>query len=200
MSPAKNSPGPNYWLVKTDPETFSVQDLAAAKDQTTFWNGVRNYQARNFMRDGMRRGDRVLVYHSGEQSAVVGTAVVAREAYPDHTALDPQSEYYDPKATRENPIWCMVDLRLESVFPRPLPLAVLRQVAELKAMELLRKGSRLSVQPVRKREFETILKLAQSSRGAPGQTPKKTSKGKAPGPATSGGKGSKVSRATRTSL
>src|SRR4051812_36015503 len=94
---------PGYWLVKTEPDFFSIQDLAKCRNQTTFWHGVRNYQARNFMRDDMRLGDRVLVYHSGaDPPAVVGMASVSKLAYPDHTALDPKSDYYDPKATVEN--------------------------------------------------------------------------------------------------
>jgi predicted RNA-binding protein with PUA-like domain len=151
-----------YWLLKTEPESFSIQDLARSKRQTTFWNGVRNYQARNFLRDEMHAGDRVLLYHSGgDPSAVVGTAHVVKPGYPDTTALDPQSEYYDPNSSAENPIWYMVDIQLDEVFDRPLVLAELRRVPALQQMELLRKGSRLSVQPVRAAEFEAILKLAQ---------------------------------------
>lgn len=150
-----------FWLVKTEPETFSIHDLAQAPKQTTCWDGVRNYQARNFMRDAMKCGDRVLVYHSSaDPPAVVGTATVVREAYPDHTAWDKQSDDYDPASTPANPRWYMVDLQLETIFQEPLPLARLREVPALKDMELLRKGSRLSVQPVTRSEFETILKLA----------------------------------------
>jgi len=150
-----------YWLVKTEPEVYSIEDLAREPDQTTCWDGVRNYQARNFLRDQMRLQDRVLVYHSNARPpAVVGTAVVVREGYPDHTAWDPKSAHYDPASTPDNPRWWMVDLRLEQVFEQPLPLDELRQVPALKEMELLRKGSRLSVQPVRPEEFKTILKLA----------------------------------------
>ncbi|HND51333.1 MAG TPA: EVE domain-containing protein, partial [Pirellulaceae bacterium] len=140
-----------YWLVKTEPESFSIEDLAKAPQQTTCWEGVRNYQARNFMRDGMKLGDRVLFYHSNaDPPAVMGVATVVREAYPDSFAWDKKSKYYDEKSTPENPVWLMVDLKLESVFPRPVSLDELRGVAALKEMELLRKGSRLSVQPVRK--------------------------------------------------
>ncbi len=116
----------HYWLVKSDAGCFSIQDLAAEPGGTTCWSGVRNYQARNTLRDDMKLGDRVLFYHSGEEPAVAGTAVVAREAYPDHTAWDPADEHYDPKASAENPIWQMVDIRLDSIFPQPLPLAELR--------------------------------------------------------------------------
>ncbi len=153
------------WLLKTEPECFSIDDLAAAPRQMTFWSGVRNYQARNFMRDEMALGDRVLFYHSNaEPPAIVGTAVVVREGYPDHTAWDPKDvDHFDPKASPDNPIWQMVDIRLELIFDSPLPLPLLRQVAGLKQMELLRKGSRLSVQPVTPAEFEMVLLLASET-------------------------------------
>lgn len=150
-----------YWLLKSEPDCFSIDDLAKAPRQTTFWDGVRNYQARNFMRDDMQVGDGVLYYHSSATpAAVVGTATVVRAGYPDHTAWDPKSDHFDPKASPENPIWQMVDIRLEEIFPRPLPLEELRAVAALKRMELLKQGSRLSVQPVRPEEFELIVRLA----------------------------------------
>jgi predicted RNA-binding protein with PUA-like domain len=151
----------NYWLVKSEPESYSIDHLAKEKKQTTGWSGVRNYQARNTMRDLMKVGDRVLFYHSNaEPPAIVGVAKVVREAYPDPTALDEDSDYYDPKSSPENPRWFMVDLQFESKFARPLPLEELREVAALAGMELLRKGSRLSVQPVRKAEFDAVLRLA----------------------------------------
>jgi len=169
----------NYWLVKSEPDCFSIQHLAASPKKTTFWSGVRNYQARNFMR-AMKKGDRVLFYHSSaDPPAVAGTAVVAREAYPDHTALDPADDHYDPKASRENPIWEMVDLKLDAIFPEPLPIGVLRGVKELAAMELLKKGSRLSVQPVRKGEFETVLRLAEGAQTTAVQQAKPVTKGTA---------------------
>lgn len=150
-----------FWLVKTEPESFSIQDWARQPRKTTCWDGVRNYQARNFLRDEMTLGDRVLVYHSSaDPPAVVGTAHVVRAAYPDPTAWDPNDSHYDAGSTPENPRWFMVDLQLDEIFAQPLPLERLRTVAALKAMELLRKGSRLSVQPVRPAEFATILKLA----------------------------------------
>lgn len=150
-----------HWLLKTEPTTFSIQDLAACPGQTTGWDGVRNYQARNFMRDDMRAGDRILLYHSNaDPSAVVGTATVAGEARPDPTAFDPKDPHFDPKSRREQPTWVLVEIRLERIFDAPLPLEALRGIPALKDMELLRKGSRLSVQPVRKVEFEAILKLA----------------------------------------
>ena len=151
----------NYWLVKTEPTSYSIDDLAAEPKQTTCWDGVRNYQARNFMRDGMKLGDGLLVYHSNaDPPAVVGVAKVVREAYPDHTAWDPNDHHYDPKSSADNPRWLMVDIQLEQIFDEPLSLESLRGVQSLAEMELLRKGSRLSVQPVRKKEFDAILKLA----------------------------------------
>jgi len=152
-----------YWLVKTEPDSFSIEDLAASPNQTTCWDGVRNYQARNFLRDEMRVGDRVLFYHSNaDPPAIVGTATVVREAYPDATAWKRGDHHFDPKASPENPIWQMVDIRLEEIFEAPLSLDELRKVSALKKMELLRRGSRLSVQPVNKSEFDAVLKLARA--------------------------------------
>lgn len=152
----------NFWLMKSEPTCFSIQHLARSPHQTTCWSGVRNYQARNFMRE-MQRGDLVLFHHSNaEPPAVVGTAEVVREAYPDPTALDPHDDHFDPKATIENPIWQMVDIRLQEIFPRPLAIEDLRALPALKNMELLRKGSRLSVQAVTKAEFELVLALAHA--------------------------------------
>ena len=143
-------------MVKTEPECFSIQHLAASPLKTTCWDGVRNYQARNFL-VAMRMGERVLIHHSSANPpAVVGTAIVVREAYADPTARDPLNEHFDPKASPDNPIWQMVDLQLEEIFPQPLGLDRLRTIPALAKMELLRKGSRLSVQPVTEQEFMTI--------------------------------------------
>jgi predicted RNA-binding protein with PUA-like domain len=151
---------PQYWLVKTEPQTYSIDRLAAEPNQTTFWDGVRNFQARNFLRQ-MRVGDRALIYHSScDVPAVVGTAVVVTEAYPDFTARDPASGHYDPRATVENPIWDMVNLKHEQTFENPVTLQQLRTQKRLAGLELLRRGSRLSVMPVSKGQFELILKLA----------------------------------------
>jgi predicted RNA-binding protein with PUA-like domain len=149
-----------YWLMKSEPGEFSIDDLAAAPDGTDHWDGVRNYQARNFMRDEMKKGDRVLFYHSGKNPSVVGTATVAGKGYPDHTARDPNSNHYDPKSSEKNPIWYMVDIRFDQKFPRPVPLAELRKTAGLEKMMLLKKGMRLSIQPVSKEEFDIIVSLA----------------------------------------
>jgi predicted RNA-binding protein with PUA-like domain len=152
-----------YWLIKSEPDVFSIQDLARSKGRTTAWEGVRNYQARNFLR-AMQRGDRALFYHSNATpSAVAGVVEVVRAAYPDATAWDPTSDYHDPKAGPDNPVWSLVDVRLVEVFPRELSLEELRGIEALAGMELLRRGSRLSVQPVTAGEFRTIGKLAHSA-------------------------------------
>ena len=152
-----------YWLMKSEPSAFSIEDLKNAPNGTDHWDGIRNYQARNFMRDEMKRGDRVLFYHSSaDPMAVVGTAQVVRKAYPDHTALDPDSKYFDPKSTSENPRWVMVDIQFESQFAVPLTLAELRKLPQLNDMMLLKKGQRLSIQPVTEEEFETIVRHAET--------------------------------------
>lgn len=150
----------NYWLVKTEPQAFSFDDLVASPGKTTGWDGVRNYQARNFMRDGMKKGDLVLFYHSSaDPTAVMGVARVVREAYPDPTAFDPKDSHFDPKSKRDAPTWMMVDLQAVERFASPVPLGELRGVKGLEKMVLLQKGSRLSVQPVTAREFEIVRKL-----------------------------------------
>ncbi len=146
-----------FWLIKSEPAVFSFDDLWAAPGRTTGWDGVRNYQARNFMRDDMRVGDGVLFYHSnGEPAAVAGLAEVAGAAYPDPTAFDAGHAHFDPKSRPESPTWMMVDVRAVERFARPLSLAELRAIPELAGMELLRKGSRLSVQPVRPAEWAAV--------------------------------------------
>ena len=122
---------------------------------------MRNYQARNFMRDDMQAGDRVLFYHSGKKPEVAGTARVVKTSYPDHTAWDPDNAHFDPKSTPEKPIWFMVDVQFESEFTTPIPLKSLRDIPALKDMILLRRGNRLSVMPVTKKEFDTIVKLGK---------------------------------------
>ena len=149
-----------HWLLKTEPGCFSIDDLAAAKDRTTCWDGVRNFQARNFLRDDMRRGDMALFYHSVVNPAVVGLVEIVREGYPDHTAWDPRDRHFDPRSTPAKPLWFMVDVRLAEKFARPLPLGLLRGVPGLAGMELLRKGSRLSVMPVAPEAFRLIRELA----------------------------------------
>jgi predicted RNA-binding protein with PUA-like domain len=150
----------HFWLIKSEPAVFSIQDLAKAKGKTTSWEGVRNYQARNFLR-AMKKGDRCLFYHSNANPpGVAGLVEVVREAYPDPTAWDKKSKYFDAKASPDNPVWSMVDVKLVAIFPREVPLDELRGVKSLSSMELLRRGSRLSVTPVTAAEFRTIEKLA----------------------------------------
>ncbi|HKX27443.1 MAG TPA: EVE domain-containing protein [Blastocatellia bacterium] len=149
-----------YWLLKSEPESFSIEDLAKSPKKTTCWDGVRNYQARNYMRE-MQIGDQIFFYHSNAApTAIVGVAEVVKKSYPDHTALDPRDPHYDPKSTPDNPIWEMVDIQLVKKFDRPIALDELRSVDGLEKMELLRKGSRLSVQPVRPEEWKIINRLA----------------------------------------
>jgi predicted RNA-binding protein with PUA-like domain len=150
-----------YWLMKTEPGCFSIDDLAALPGGTTSWDGVRNYQARNFMRDGMSSGDLVLFYHSVTNPSVVGVARVVREAYPDHTAFDPGDRHFDSKSTPEKPLWFMVDVQFVEKFLHPVSLSALRGVKGLEKMELLRKGSRLSVMPVSEEEFEIVCRLGR---------------------------------------
>jgi predicted RNA-binding protein with PUA-like domain len=150
-----------YWLMKSEPDAFSIDDLSKAPRKTTCWDGVRNYQARNFMR-AMEVGDLVLFYHSSvDPSCVVGVAEVVKKAYPDHTALDPKDKHYDPKATPAKPIWEMVDIKFVRKFEEPLTLEDLRGAPGLKNMELLRRGSRLSVQPVTPAEWKIVNNLAE---------------------------------------
>ncbi len=149
-----------HWLVKSEPEVFSFDDLVASPTRTTCWDGVRNYQARNTMRDDMRKGDLVFFYHSrAEPAQIVGVAEVVRAGYPDHTALDPQHDHFDPKSTAAAPTWMMVDIRAVAPLKRRLSLADLRGVKGLEQMVLLQKGSRLSVQPVTAEEWGIVYAL-----------------------------------------
>jgi predicted RNA-binding protein with PUA-like domain len=148
-----------YWLMKSEPDEYSIDDLA--RDATTSWSSVRNYQARNFMRDDMRVGDRVLFYHSNAKPpGVAGLARVVRAAYPDLTALDPTDPYHDPKATRDDPRWVAVDIGFVERFPELLPLDRLKATPALDGM-LVTGRSRLSVQPVEQRHFEAVVELAR---------------------------------------
>lgn len=152
----------SYWLMKSEPSCFSIDDLKNAPEQTTAWDGVRNYQARNFMRDEMALGDQVFFYHSNCQPpAIVGVAEVVREAYPDFTAFDPNSEHPDLKTPVAKPRWYMVDIRFKEKFAHALALDALKQYPELRKMPLLRKGNRLSVMPVAKNEWDFVMKLAR---------------------------------------
>jgi len=151
-----------YWLMKSDPETFGIRELKRSPGQTTCWDGVRNYQARNLLRDDIGAGDGVLFYHSrSTPPAVMGTAKVVRAGYPDPTQFDGRSTYHDPKSDRSAPRWYAVDIRLEREFERPVTLPELREMPGLDGMVLLRKGSRLSVQPVTADEWKIVLKLGR---------------------------------------
>ncbi len=149
-----------YWLFKSEPDVFSIEDLKKAKNGTASWEGVRNYQARNFLRDDVKNGDLVLFYHSSvEPMAVAGTAVVVKEGYIDHFAFDKKSDYYDPKSKTDKPQWYMVDVKFQSQFKNPVTLKVIKTHKELSNMRLIQKGGRLSIQPITKEEFDFILKL-----------------------------------------
>ena len=151
----------NYWLIKSEPSSFSIEHLAKARDATTSWNGVRNYQARNFLRD-MKAGDQAFFYHSScEVPAVVGIVEVTREAYPDPSAFDPKDDHYDPDSERAKPRWYMVDVCLVRRLKRMITLEELRPHARAKLsdFELLKRGSRLSVMPVSARSWTFILSL-----------------------------------------
>ena len=149
-----------YWLMKSEPDAFSIDDLQRVGVEP--WNGVRNYQARNFMRDGMRVGDGILFYHSNTKvPGIVGTATVASHAYPDDTQFDPRSHYHDPKATREEPRWFLVDVGFVRRLREPVSLATIRSCSEQLGEDfaLIRKGARLSVLPVSGSQWKTLLAL-----------------------------------------
>ena len=146
-----------YWLMKSEPDESSIDDLAAAPGQTLPWTGVRNYQARNFMRDAMRPGDGVLFYHSScAEPGVAGLAEIVGRVAPDETQFDPASAYFDPKSTREKPRWLQIDVRLRRKT-RLLPLAEMREAPELATMQVLRRGNRLSITPVTAAEWRAVL-------------------------------------------
>ncbi|WP_085215317.1 EVE domain-containing protein [Methylomagnum ishizawai] len=150
----------NYWLMKSEPGEFGIDDLERRPGQTEPWDGVRNYQARNMMRDQMQPGDRVFFYHSNcEQPGIVGLAEIARAAYPDPTAFDPEHKHYDPKSRPEQPAWLMVDVRFVRKLKRTLTLAELKERPELDGLALLRRGNRLSILPVSPEQWDFILAL-----------------------------------------
>jgi len=148
----------NHWLMKSEPDAFSIDDLKRKKREP--WDGVRNYQARNFMRDGMRVGDKVFFYHSNcAVPGIVGIAEVATDAYPDPSQFDPDSKYFDPASSRANPRWMLVDVKFVKKLKRTISLKELQADPALDGMVLLRKGSRLSVQPVEAAHWEHIVGL-----------------------------------------
>jgi len=149
----------NYWLMKSEPGSYNINDLE--RDGVSGWEGVRNFQARNFMRDEMRVGDKVLFYHSNAKpSGVAGIAEVCSKSHADPTAFDRKSPYYEPKSTKKDPIWMMVDIKFIQKFPQVLSLEEIRKIPACKDMLLLKKGQRLSVQPVDKLHFQAIKKAA----------------------------------------
>ena len=154
----------NYWLMKSEPDAFSIDDLARAPRKTTCWDGVRNYQARNMLRDQMKKGDLVFFYHSNcEVPGIVGIVEVVREGYPDHTAFDPDDHHFDPKSDPEKPRWFMVDVKLKKKFSRVVSLRELKACTDksLSGFQLLAKGNRLSVMPVTALQWKFIESLSQ---------------------------------------
>jgi predicted RNA-binding protein with PUA-like domain len=154
-----------YWLFKSEPTAYSFDDLLAEPDQTTGWDGVRNFQARNFLRDSIKVGDGVFFYHSSaDPPCIAGIAKVVKAGHPDPTAFDPKAEHYDPKSKRDEPNWYQVSIKAVRPIEPPLSLPFLNTIPNLAGMELLRKGSRLSVQPVTVKEWKTIVALAKSKK------------------------------------
>jgi predicted RNA-binding protein with PUA-like domain len=153
-----------YWLLKTEPESYSIDDLARAPRKTTCWDGVRNYQARNMLRDEMKVGDRALLYHSNcEEPGIVGIVEIVREGYPDHTAFDPDDHHFDPKSDPDAPRWHMVDVSFVEKLPRLVSLRELKHYASgrLAGLQLLAKGNRLSVMPVTRAHWNFIISLSK---------------------------------------
>jgi predicted RNA-binding protein with PUA-like domain len=147
-----------YWLMKSEPDVFGIDDLKRVRVEP--WDGVRNYQARNMMRDEMKKGDEVFFYHSNcEVPGIVGVMTIAREGYPDDTAFDPEARYYDPKSDPDNPRWYRVDVRFKRKFGKVIPLAELKICPELADMPLVRKGNRLSIMPVTPEQWRFIMSL-----------------------------------------
>ncbi|MCO4793150.1 MAG: EVE domain-containing protein [Bacteriovoracaceae bacterium] len=149
-----------YWLMKSEPNVFGIDDLKKVKKEP--WDGVRNYQARNFMRDEMKKGDMVLFYHSNcDVPGIVGTAEVSKESFPDFTSWDKKSKYYDPKSSEENPRWFMVEVKYKKKFKKTVSLQDMKEMKPLKDMKILQKGNRLSITPVSKKEFDYIVKVSE---------------------------------------
>lgn len=149
-----------YWLFKSEPTAYSFSDLLKEPDQTAEWDGVRNYQVRNFMRDDMKVGDGVLFYHSSSKPlAVVGTATIVGESYPDSTAWDPNDKHFDKRSTPDNPVWLVVDIKAEQEFAHPVTLPQIKDNPNLQDMLVARRGMRLSIQPVTQHEWEEVVGL-----------------------------------------
>jgi predicted RNA-binding protein with PUA-like domain len=159
-----------YWLFKSEPQLFSIDHLAASPQATAAWDGVRNYQARNSLRDEVKKGDIILFYHSScPNPGIVGLAEVAREAYPDPSAWDPGSPAYDPKSLPQKPTWYMVDVRYLKHLPSMVSLSQIKDCPQLSGMGVTRKGNRLSIQPVEPSHYEQILQMAAAPLESIGQ-------------------------------
>jgi predicted RNA-binding protein with PUA-like domain len=151
-----------YWILKSEPSTYSIDDLINEPNHITPWEGVRNYQARNYLRDSMKVGDLGFFYHSNcTVPAIVGIVEIVRSGYPDKTAFDPKSLYFDPKSTQDNPRWIRVDVEFKHKFATPLSLQTLKNNPKLRSLILVQKGNRLSVMPVTKQEWQAILAMEQ---------------------------------------
>jgi predicted RNA-binding protein with PUA-like domain len=156
----------NYWLLKSEPTSYNIDDLQRAKNQTTSWDGVRNYQARNFMRDLMKKGDQAFFYYSNcEEPGIIGIVDIVSESHPDLTALDSKDHHYDPQSTPNNPRWVMVDVKFRQKFPRIISLSALKQNLLLQDLLILRKGNRLSITPVSKKHWDVIISMVVKDAG-----------------------------------
>ncbi len=150
----------NYWLMKSEPDVFGIEHLKQMPNKTDHWDGVRNYQARNMMRDEMKKGDLVFFYHSNcKEPGIVGIMKVVKEGYPDHTAFDPEEKYYDPGSDPDNPRWYMVDVKYQRMLKRLISLQELKAYPELADCPLVRKGNRLSIMPLTRQQWDFILEL-----------------------------------------
>jgi len=153
----------NYWLMKSEPDVYSIDHLAREPKKTDHWDGIRNYQARNFMRDDMKKGDLAFFYHSScDEPGIAGVIEIVKEGYPDDTAFDPHEKYFDAKSDPANPRWVMVNVKLKKKFKKVITLKNLREETKLKNMRLLQKGNRLSIMPVEKKEWDHIVNIAES--------------------------------------
>ena len=155
---------PSHWLFKSESDVFSIEDLKAAKGRTTYWERVRNYQARNLLRDDVKQGDRILYYHSRKQPiGVAGLAIVTKGGYPDPEQFDSKSKYHDPKSSKDDPRWFCVDIKWQETFPSVISLAQLKAEPKLKDMMVCQRGARLSIQPVTAAEYKYVVKMANRS-------------------------------------
>lgn len=155
--------GKNYWLFKSEPDVFSIDDLQKCEEQITYWDGVRNYQARNFLRDSIKSGDLVLFYNSNcDETGVVGTCMVVRNGYADFTQFDPKNMHYDESAVESNPTWFMVDIKFETKFTRTVTLAEMKANPKLENVRVVQRGNRLSVLPVTEDEFYEIVRMSRN--------------------------------------